>query len=69
VRRQSGTSVGFAIVRRAVTGADEQGASVAKVWGVGEPVVLNGSRLSWHDESGQPCTVVSAVVGAERRRS
>jgi mannose-6-phosphate isomerase-like protein (cupin superfamily) len=60
VRRQSGTSVGSLIVRRVVTGTDEQGASVfasdedvapltvellpgasvVKVWGVDEPVVL-----------------------------
>jgi hypothetical protein len=33
----------------------------------GDSVVLNGTRHSWHNESDQPCTMISAVVGAERR--
>ncbi len=33
----------------------------------GDCVVLNGTRHSWHNESDQPCTMVSAVIGAERR--
>ncbi len=32
----------------------------------GDCVVLNGSRHSWHNESDQPCTMISAVIGAER---
>jgi mannose-6-phosphate isomerase-like protein (cupin superfamily) len=35
----------------------------------GDCVVLNGTRHSWHNESDQPCTMVSAVIGAERRSS
>ena len=33
----------------------------------GDCVVLNGTRHSWHNESDQPCTMISAVIGAERR--
>lgn len=32
----------------------------------GECVVLNGTRHSWHNESDHPCTMISAVIGAER---
>jgi len=35
----------------------------------GDCVVLNGTRHSWHNESNEPCTMISAVVGAERARS
>ena len=31
----------------------------------GDCVVLNGTRHSWHNESDQPCTMISAVIGAE----
>ncbi len=33
----------------------------------GDCVVLNGARHSWHNESEHPCTMISAVIGAERR--
>jgi mannose-6-phosphate isomerase-like protein (cupin superfamily) len=33
----------------------------------GDCVVLNGTRHSWHNEADQPCTMISTVVGAERR--
>ena len=33
----------------------------------GDCVVLNGTRHSWHNESDQPCTMISAVIGAPRR--
>ena len=32
----------------------------------GDCVVLNGTRHSWHNESDQPCTMLSAVIGAVR---
>jgi mannose-6-phosphate isomerase-like protein (cupin superfamily) len=38
-----------------------------KLLKAGDSVVLNGTRHSWHNESEQPCTMISAVLGAERR--
>jgi mannose-6-phosphate isomerase-like protein (cupin superfamily) len=38
-----------------------------KLLKTGDCVVLNGSRHSWHNESDQPCTMISACIGAERR--
>ena len=38
-----------------------------KLLEAGDCVVLNGTRHSWHNESDQPCTMISAVIGAERR--
>jgi hypothetical protein len=40
-----------------------------KLLRAGDCVVLNGTRHSWHNESDQPCTMLSAVVGAPRRAS
>jgi mannose-6-phosphate isomerase-like protein (cupin superfamily) len=38
-----------------------------KLLRAGDCVVLNGTRHSWHNESDQPCTMISAVIGAERQ--
>ncbi len=37
-----------------------------KLLRTGDCVVVNGTRHSWHNESDQPCTMISAVIGAAR---
>jgi hypothetical protein len=37
-----------------------------KLLRTGDAVVLNGTRHSWHNESDEPCTMLSVVVGAPR---
>ena len=74
--RQSGTSVGFRLVRRVVTGVDGEGASVfvsgddvapLTVERVpGASMVKVGASTS-RSESDQPCTMSSTVICAERR--
>ncbi|HEV3123524.1 MAG TPA: cupin domain-containing protein [Candidatus Dormibacteraeota bacterium] len=34
----------------------------------GDCVVQNGTRHAWHNRSSQPCTMLVAVIGAQRRR-
>ena len=32
----------------------------------GDCVIMNGARHAWHNRSSQPCTLMSALVGAKR---